>query len=327
MTGPLPAVHSGPLLILINAGAGRADTAAIQATIEGVLRPANRSYRIVLVKDPTRLAQIAREAVVEAKACGGAVVVSGGDGTIHTVANALLGSGCPMAVLPQGTFNYFGRVHGIPEDLEQATRVLLNARPHPVQVGLLNGKLFLVNASLGLYPKLLEDRETYTKLYGRSRLVALCAGLMTVLHWKRPLRLTLEGHGVSTSMKTFTLFVGNNRLQLEQTGIPLAQALQDGQLAAVALRPVATLGMLWLVLRGAFNRLGDADNVVTFSFTRLIVKRAAWSHRRRVKVAMDGEIHRLRTPLVFMVSPEPLLLLMPETADPPSTVAVTEAGC
>ena len=232
MTTSSSTTHSGPLFILVNAGAGRTDTDASQATIEGALRPAYRWYRIILATDPSRLTQIARETVREAKACDGAVVVSGGGDSIHTVAHAVLGSGCPMAILPQGTFTYFARAQGIPEDLEQATRALLHACPHPVQVGLVNGQLFLVNASLGLYPKLLEDREAYTRLYGQSRLVALEEGLMTVLRWKRPPRLTLEGHGVSTSttttsMRTFTLFLGNNRLQMEQAGIPLAQAVRS----------------------------------------------------------------------------------------------------
>jgi hypothetical protein len=87
------------------------------------------------------------------------VVAAGGDGTINTVAHEAVRQGCLFGVLPQGTFNYFGRTHGIPEDLAEAVRALLRARVTPVQVGMVNDRIFLVNASVGLYPQLLEARE------------------------------------------------------------------------------------------------------------------------------------------------------------------------
>ncbi|MES2830631.1 MAG: diacylglycerol kinase family protein [Pseudomonadota bacterium] len=319
MTTPPDAPHipTGPLLILINAGSGRNNTEEMRQTIAEILSQADRSHRIVLITDPKKLERIARDAVAEALANDGAVVIAGGDGTINTIANAALPSGCPIGILPQGTFNYFGRAHGIPENIGDATRALLQSCVQPVQVGLVNERLFVVNASLGLYPKLLQDREAYTHQYGRSRLVATWAGLLTVMRWKRPMRLMLEGNGVPVTLKTFTLFVGNNRLQMEQLGIPLGAAVEDGQLAVVALRPVATLGMFWLVLRGAFNKLGDAENIVSFGLEKMKVKLAHLSPRRRIKVATDGEIAWLRAPLTFQVSPKPLYLLKP-----PATAAL-----
>ena len=48
-----------------------------------------------------------------------------------------------------------------------------------MQVGLVNDRVFLVNASLGLYAKLLEDREAFKAQYGRHRWVAFWSGLLT----------------------------------------------------------------------------------------------------------------------------------------------------
>ncbi len=70
-----------------------------------------------------------------------------------------------MGVLPQGTFNYFVRTHGIPTNAADAAQALLYSVPAPVQVGLINDRVFLVNASLGLYPELLQDREVYKALF------------------------------------------------------------------------------------------------------------------------------------------------------------------
>ena len=91
----------------------------------------------------------------------------------------------------------------------------------------------------------------------------------------------------------------------------LAAALGSGQLAAIILRPVGTAAMLWLVARGAFGQLGEADNVISFGFDGMTVRRPRIFRSRRVKVATDGEIAWLEGPIHFRVSPEPLQLLKP----------------
>ncbi len=79
------------------------------------------------------------------------------------------------------------------------------------------------------------------------------------------------------------------------------------------LKPIGTLALLWLTLRGAVGQLGDADDVHSFAFDFLTVK----PRSRRVKVATDGEITWLRTPLQFRVAPQPLRLLKPRPAVQP----------
>lgn len=300
-----------PLFIVLNARSGHADAAAERLIIEQVLREAGREHHILMAQRGSELPACSRQAVTAARAHGGAVVAAGGDGTIGTVAQAVLGSGCPFGVLPQGTFNYFVRTHGIPADTAEATRALLDARVEPVQVGLVNDRAFLVNASVGLYPVMLENREAYKRRYGRSRMVALWAALVTLAHAHRPLHLWLESRERAQEVRTATLFVGNNPLQLKQIGIAEVDALEQGDLVAVTVRPVGTLPMLWLLLRGAFGRLGEADNVISFNFRRLTVRPAGPTRSRRMKVAMDGEVVWLKAPLEFRVSPEPLLLLKP----------------
>jgi diacylglycerol kinase family enzyme len=298
-----------PFFIVLNAGSGKRDADTTEATIRGVLEQAGRRYDLARLDHPRQLPQLAERAVQLAQQQQGAVVVAGGDGTINAVAQAALNSELPFGVLPQGTFNYFSRAHGIPEDTTQATRMLLDATVRPASVGLVNNRVFLVNASLGLYPRLLEERELYYKQqFGRSRLVALCAGVITLLREHRQLVLGLEHESQSRVLRTPTLVVGNNPLQLEQIGIPHAPAIQQGRLVAMAVRPIGTLALFGLLYRGALGQLGDTDNVVSFAFDRLTVRPY---RRRRIKVALDGEVIWLRTPLVFQVAPHALPLLVP----------------
>lgn len=305
-----------PLFILLNIGSGQGDARAARATIELACDEAGRELHLVEVDEPQRLAELATQLVQRAQQANGIVVAAGGDGTINAVAQATLGSGCAFGVLPQGTFNYFSRTHGIPADLTQAMQVLLHETALPVQVGLVNNRVFLVNASLGLYPQLLEDREAWKKKLGRSRLVATGAGLMSLLRGYRSLRLMIEVHGQARAVRTPTLFVGNNALQMEQYGFPEAQAIDAGNLAGITLRTVGRMTILWLLLRGAFGRLGEADQVVNFSFRRLTVLRSRSFGARRVKVATDGEITWMSLPLEFRVSPQPLMLIRPAALAP-----------
>ena len=204
------------------------------------------------------------------------MVAVGGDGTLNTVAQAAHAAGCAMGVVPQGTFNYFARTHGIPADPTEAVRLLLRAAPAPVQVAGINDRVFLVNASLGLYPDLLEDREAYKARFGRSRWVAFVAACATLLRAQRRLRLHIEMGGTVRDVQTLTLFVGNNRLQLQQFGAEpedtLAGTPGDGSMAALMLRPIGTLSMIGLMLHGAMGRLGEAAGVERFEFQHMVVR-------------------------------------------------------
>lgn len=307
---------SAPFFIVLNACSGHDDVDATRTLIETLLTEAGRDYHLMLVEDASLLSDISKKAVERAKAQDGVVIAAGGDGTINAVAQAVLGSGCPFGVLPQGTFNYFSRTHGIPADTAEALKVLLSSRAHPVRIGLVNDRVFLVNASLGLYPKLLEDREAYKEYYGRSRLVAWCAGIMTLLREHRAMRIQVEHGGQAYELRTLMIFVSNNRLQLERIGLPEAKAVKQGQLVAIVLKPVATLTLLRLMLRGALGQLGDADHIASFAFRQITVMPASTLlyGRRRIKVAMDGEVTLLTPPLQFRLTPEELLLLKPEVA-------------
>lgn len=310
--------RDAPLYVVLNAGSGRNDAEDTRATIERVLTEAGRRHQVMVCRSGADVSEVARRAVDLACQQRGIVVAAGGDGTIHAVVQAVLGRDCAFGVLPQGTFNYFGRTHGIPADTEIATRALLDAEVEPVQVGQVNGRAFIVNASVGLYPQLLQDREAYKQRYGRSRLVALWSAVVTVFRGHRPLRLEMQCGGSSRQVRTLTLFVGNNPLQMAQIGLPEAPVTGEGQLAAVMLRPVSTLSLLGLMLQGALGRLGEAQDVQSFAFESLSVRPAAPRRRALVRVAMDGELFEMRAPLQFSVSPHPLPLmkLRPAAAPP-----------
>jgi len=307
----LPTVDPGARLVfIVNAASGRIAPEAKSAAIEAALAEAGREGELRFVR-PADLAQAADEAARTALKRRSAVVAVGGDGTLNAVARAAHAHGCAMGLVPQGTFNYFARAHGLPEDAAEATRVLLHGAPVPVQVGVVNEQLFLVNASLGLYPEMLKNREAYTARFGRHRLVVLFASATTLLRTHRPLRLRIRCEGPEREITTATLFVSNNRLQFERLGLSEAEAPDGDRISAVLLRPIGTLAMLGLMLRGALGTLGEADTIERIEFTQMQVRPRLLPGRRSIRVAMDGEVSRLRVPLDIGRSPRPLFLIKP----------------
>jgi diacylglycerol kinase family enzyme len=307
-----PALASDtPLFIVFNAASGAGDKQKIQADIASVLREAGRHHEFFLADRPEKIAACVRQAIDRAERSQGAVIVAGGDGTINAAAELTLPTRRPFGLLPQGTFNYTCRTHGIPLDSIEATRALLTARIKPIQVGRVNNRIFLVNASLGLYPQLLEDREKYKEQFGRKRSVAFFAGLATLIQYRNQFELELDHDGKREWVRTPTLFVGNNALQLDQVGLSEADDVQHKQLAAVIVRPVSRMAMLGLALRGAVGRLHSADNVHDFPFTTLNVRRANRKTNRPLKIATDGEVCWMMPPLNFRVDPQPLMLMVP----------------
>ncbi|RVU45976.1 diacylglycerol kinase [Rubrivivax rivuli] len=309
---------SAPLQFVINAASGSSDADTKRESIEAALQAEGRRGDLHFCA-PQELARVAHEKAQRALSAHTAVVAVGGDGTLNTVAQAAHATGCAMGVVPQGTFNYFARTHGIPVDPTEAVSQLLRSTPVPVQVAGINDHLFLVNASLGLYPDLLEDREAYKARFGRSRWVAFVAACATLLRSQRKLRVHIEMGGTVRDVQTLTLFVGNNRLQLQQLGAEpedtVAGTPGDGSMAALMLRPIGTLPMIGLMLHGAMGRLGEAAGVERFEFQHMVVNPTLTQGRRGVKVAFDGEVATLRAPLDFRVLAQPLYLLAPRRGE------------
>jgi len=298
-----------PFFIVLNAASGSGSAEEARTTIQTELEAAGRKHEFFLAEKGSQVSELAQRAAARASAENGAVIAAGGDGTINAVASATLPTGRPLGIIPQGTFNFTTRARGIPSDTAEATRALSSARIVPQQVGTVNDRVFLVNSSVGLYAQLLEDREAYKARYGRYRAVAFWSGLRTLLRDHRQLSLEIEHDGQRERTRTPALFIGNNPLQFEQAGLEKAEAeVEHRRLAAVVVKPLSTWALVMLGLRGALGQLGNDDNVREFPFRHMVVDVA---RGRRVKVATDGEVTVMSSPLKFGIAPQRLPLLVP----------------
>jgi diacylglycerol kinase family enzyme len=312
--GDSSGVSNPPLYIVFNRGSGGEDSDERERIVSEVLGRAQRPHELFVAGDPRELDALAERAIDLARSNRGAVIAAGGDGTINAVANRVLPHRLPFGILAQGTFNFTGRCHGIPEDTRRAVEALLTARIKPIQAGLINGRAFLVHASLGLYPQLLQDREGFKQRFGRRRSVAIVSGIVSLLKHYRPLALRLESDGEPQLLRTATLVVVNNRLQLEKIGVDKAESLESGKLVAIVIEPRSAGALFWLALRGMTGSLSEAGGESDFAFRKLEVRPLGAFRRMRIVVALDGELIPMRFPLRFAAAPEALQLMVPADA-------------
>jgi undecaprenyl-diphosphatase len=244
------------------------------------------------------------------------VGVAGGDGTIRSAAERLVGTSCALLPVPMGTLNHFARQLGI-ETLADAAEAMTGVS-QPVDVGEVNGHVFVNNASVGLYPLLVEGRE---RRMGRlPKRFADLAALTEELGKGHRLTVCLDDSPVQTWM----VFVGNNRYCSGLFSITERARLTDGILNVRLVRAEGRLSRARVLLAAIAKRLRESPLVESREVTEIVMDPTP----REVSVALDGEVIELRAPLRFRSRPGALLVRVPsshETSAPMSDPA-DEAG-
>jgi diacylglycerol kinase family enzyme len=301
-----PDLATRPIVVILNSGSGNDDKSASAGAIGAALDAAGRRFRIDVAREPAEIERFARAAAADPVPA--IVVGAGGDGTINTVAGAVLGTAHAFGLVPMGTFNYFARDLGISEDPGTAAASLATGTLRRVHVARVNGHLFLNNATFGLYRQLLEEREQLQERLGRYRVVAALSALRTVWRHRRVYDVELALDGRSERLRTPMLFFGLNSLQLEQLDLDVARATDAGLMAVIALRPMSPLAIVGLALRGALQGLRGSGNLRCHGASRVTVR---WRGARHTRVAVDGEVFDCTLPLEFGVEREALPVVVP----------------
>jgi diacylglycerol kinase family enzyme len=258
--------------------------------------------------EPKKIAGVVRKAAATARR----LVVGGGDGTMSCVAQALADRpNVELAILPLGTLNHLARDLGIPSDLAEAAALAVRGAAVPVDVAVVNDQRFVNNASVGLYPFMVRRRDDARERTGLPKwlatLPAASAALSRLPHHR--LRIDMgEGDGLQRLITTL-LFVGNNRYALDAGSVGTRDSLTDGLLSIFAVAHRSRIGLIWFALRTLFGRADrEADFVAIGENETLTVH----STGRSIEIALDGEVHRLRSPLRFRVDPAALKIVAPK---------------
>jgi diacylglycerol kinase family enzyme len=238
---------------------------------------------------------------------GDVVVAAGGDGTVSGVAGVLAGGETPLGVLPMGTLNHFAKDLGIPIDVAKAAKIIAGGHVAAVDVGRVNGRVFVNNSSLGVYSEALLQRHASRSRQGVGKWQAMAVAALKTF-WRAPMvHVRLEANGESRELKTPLVFVGNNRYRLDLLRIGGRDRLDEGVLALYVATTSTRWGMLKLMSRAMVGRLKQSRD-----FETLVTKEVTIWRRKETLVAADGELERMEPPLKYESWPGALKVIVPE---------------
>ena len=291
--------------IVLNPASGVKPRTRLRDEVEELCRSAGLHARVRELARPDDLSAAVREALDEQPA---GLVAGGGDGTVNAVASALAGTTTPMGVLPLGTLNHFAKAAGIPLDLAGAVQTIAAGRTRRVDVGRVADRVFVNNASIGIYPSLVESRERLRR-QGRSKWAAQLLATADVLWREKEVMIRLERDTTRIIARTPFVFVGNNEYLVEGVRIGERVRLDAGRLYTYFAPPVRTRELPKLFARALFG-LARRDHAL-----ESIDGRDLWADTalpaRSIEVACDGELLTLTTPLHFRSCPAALLVFAP----------------
>lgn len=237
----------------------------------------------------------------------GTVVAGGGDGTLNGVASRLVGSETLFGVLPLGTLNHFARDLGIPADARAALDVIATGRATRVDVGEVNGRYFLNNSSLGLYPDIVHERARQQRRLGRGKWSAFLWAVWGALRRSPFLSVRLTVEGKTSLHRTPFVFVGNNHYLMEGFQIGSRAGITDGMLSIYTADGARRWGLVRLGLRALFGRLRQAREFREDLAAELLVE----TPRTRMRVATDGEVVTLQSPFAYRIHAGGLRVIVP----------------
>jgi len=258
--------------------------------------------RIVVASKGSEVRTLARTAAERCEI----IVGGGGDGTINAVASIALEKNKVLGVLPLGTLNHFAKDLSIPLDLSESMEVLVAGFTTKVDVGRVNGNIFLNNSSLGLYPSIITERQKRQRL-GHGKWPAFIWAAISVLRRYPFLGIRLKTNGQEINSRTPFVFFGNNEYEMEGFQIGARKSLDSGALSVYMTLHIGRWGLFRLALRAWLGRLRSEKDFIS-SLTD-----EAWveSRRSRLHVALDGEVVKMKTPLHYEALPRALRVIVP----------------
>lgn len=259
---------------------------------------------VIVTKRGDDISPLAGRALAERHAM---VVAGGGDGTVNAVAGELAGTATALGVIPMGTLNHFAKDIGLPLDIRAAVRNLFTGKIAQVDVGEVNGRVFVNNSGVGFYPHFVRQREELERR-GHVKHVAFMLALRSIMRRYFRLRIKLHMDQIAAlEHVTPFLFVGNNRYHTSGPKIGTRSTLNSGRLWVCTAPRRGHRSIVGVALRTLRGNDGDQE-LNAFEAEELWVEPAT----PRVSVSTDGEVSIMDAPLHYRIRPHALSVLVPE---------------
>jgi diacylglycerol kinase family enzyme len=299
-----PLLQQTRMDVIVNAGSGTEDKSDVRERLAESFAAAGVHARIRLARDGGEAVRLGRRAVRDGAQI---IVAGGGDGTVSAIAALVAGTDLTLGVLPLGTLNHFAKDLSIPPDLAGAVRTLAEGHTVKVDVAEVNGHVFINNSSLGIYPKLVRMREKMQR-QGMRKWPAFFVALVTVLRRYPLVGVRLLAGDQELVRRTPFVFIGNNEYETSSFRMGGRRCLHAGTLSIYTAPVKGRFELIKLFFKALFGKISDLDNFDSLCATEVWVE----TRRRTVRLALDGEVRRLKTPLHYRVRPGELRVIVPK---------------
>ena len=292
-----------PIEVIINAAGGGFVENVTEQALRDAFAANGLDANIRLAKTGEQIGEFA-EAAVNSDA--EIIVAGGGDGTISSVASVIHGSGKTFGVLPLGTLNNFSKDLGIPQTIAEAVQVIADGNTTEIDLAEVNGRIFINNSSIGLYPRIVRKREQQQRL-GHGKWRAALWATLRMFRLSPFLKVEILVDGKLFLRKTPFVFVGNNEYDMDVYNIGRRVSMDQGKLSVYFLHRGGRLGVVALLLRtltGRVKQWRDFEEVLTESVS-------IQTRRKLMSVAFDGEVYAVETPLRYKCLPKALKVIIP----------------
>lgn len=290
--------------VIINARSGTDDKRDVQRRLQEIFSANGIEARISFARSGSKVVDLARQAALSD---GDIIVAGGGDGTISSVASAAIGSGKTMGVLPFGTMNHFAKDLHIPLNIEGAIETIVAGHVVQIDVGEVNGRIFVNNSSLGLYPNIVRERQKQQRLGWGKWPAYVWAGLAVLRRYPfLNVRLSVEGKELAS--RTPFIFIGNNEYEMETLNIGGRTCLDAGELSLYMSDRISRSGLIRLAWRALFGGLRQEKDFIALCTNEVWIG----TKHKHIRVALDGEVEVMEPPLHYRIRPQALRVLTPK---------------
>jgi diacylglycerol kinase family enzyme len=286
--------------VIINERSGTARNPDAGGEIQSLFDKYGLRVRLERVPEPGDIPARARQAASR----GDVLVAGGGDGTVSSVAGVAVETDATMGVLPMGTRNHFAKDLGVPLDLDHAVAAIASGHVREVDVGEVNGRVFVNNSSVGLYPRMVWERDAEQRR-GRTQWTAFALAMLRTWNSYRTITAHLVSGGKAAVVRTPFIFVGNNQYIAEGFQLGGRSRLDEGRLSIYMAPECGRFEILSLPLRALTHRLSADAPFAAFQADTVSVDVGS----PRLRVALDGEVAMMTSPLVYRARPRALKVL------------------
>lgn len=234
------------------------------------------------------------------------IIGGGGDGTINCVATHLVDTDIRLGVLPLGTLNHFAKDLKIPLALEEAVRTIVAAHTTRVDVGEVNGRIFLNNSSIGMYALMVQERDREQRS-GVGKWPSLIKASWKILSVHRSRKMHLVVDRCALDGRTPLVFIGNNSYVLSGFAIGARTQLDGGVLSLYIVPRDSRWSLIWLAIRSLFGHLHKDRDFLSMTAEDITIA----TGRSHLHVATDGEVEELATPLHYRIRKRALSVIVP----------------